>query len=51
MIVTYKDLDSYLNTANNYNRKSFANTLNSLVDIVYFIEVEIEALFVSYNMI
>lgn len=51
MIVTYRGLSSYLITTNTYSRESSINNLNDLVNIVYFIQVDVKVFFVLYNII
>ena len=51
MVVTFKGLDSYLNIASGYSRKSSASILNIFVDIISLIGVRVKTLFVSVNII
>lgn len=51
MIMISKSLDSYFNLANAYSNKSSAIILNSLVNIVGFIEVWMKVLFIPCKMI
>lgn len=51
MIMTHKGLNSYFNITSTYNKKTSANILNSLVNIICFIRVEVKAFCILYNII